>query len=190
STLNALSALSLEDIIKGFAKRDLSARTELVMSKMLTVFWGSVCLVFSFYVGDVSQTVIESINKIGSLINGPLLAVFVMGMLSRRVNGQGAIIGLVVGFCGNLWLWQFTPKISWLWWNVVGFFVAYAIGYLVSSAFMIPNAHKLSGTLISRYDRKKQISWNPWWPYYMALVVYGLGILLLLIIVTIAVRLR
>ena len=139
---------------------------------------------FPYYVGDVSQTVIESINKIGSLLNGPLLAVFVMGMLSRRVNGPGAIIGLVAGFCGNLWLWKFAPEISWLWWNVIGFFVAYAIGYLVSSAFTIPDAGQLSGTQIPRHDRKKQISRNQWWPYYMVLAVYGMGILVLLIFVT------
>ena len=190
STLNALSALSMEDIIKGFTKRNLSARTERVMSKMLTVFWGAVCLAFSFYVGDVSQTVIESINKIGSLINGPLLAVFVMGMLSRRINGQGAIIGLFGGLCGNLWLWQFAPKISWLWWNVIGFFVAYAIGYPVSSAFAIPAAHKLSGTLIRRNHQPPPKDHTMWRRYYLVLAAYGAGILVLLIFVTIALRLR
>ncbi len=184
STLNALSALSMEDIVKGFAKRDFSARTEIVISKMLTVFWGAVCLAFSFYVGDISQTVIESINKIGSLMNGPLLAVFVMGMLSRKVNGQGAMVGLVTGFCGNLWLWKFAPDISWLWWNVIGFIVACVLGYLVSCAFAPPDSGKLSSTLIPRQDRKKQISRNRWWPYYMVLTVYGLGILVLLIFVT------
>jgi len=89
STLNSLSALSMQDIVKGLAKKHLTDRVEVLLSKLLTVLWGSVCLAFSFYVDNVAQTVIESVNKIGSLINGPLLAVFAMGMLSRRVNGQG-----------------------------------------------------------------------------------------------------
>jgi SSS family solute:Na+ symporter len=126
--LNALSALGMQDIDKHYVKNELSDRMELVLSKLLTVFWGVVCIFFAFFVGAISDTIIESINKIGSLINGPLLAVFVMGILTRRVNGQGATGGLIVGFVLNLLLWKYAPKISWLWWNVIGFFVTYGAG--------------------------------------------------------------
>ena len=30
-------------------------------------------------------------------------------------------------------LWIFAPEISWLWWTVVGFFVAFGVGLLVST---------------------------------------------------------
>jgi Na+/proline symporter len=184
STLNALSALSMQDLVKSFAKKDFSLRTEMLLSKMLTVFWGVVCLTFSFYVGDVSQTIIESVNKIGSLINGPLLAVFLMGMLSRRVNGQGALLGLIVGFSGNLWLWRYAPDISWLWWNVIGFLVAFAAGYVMSLVFPAPEAARLSGTLYRRDERSQTDSRRNWRPYYVILALYGTGIFALLVIVT------
>jgi SSS family solute:Na+ symporter len=184
STLNALSALSMEDIVKVFAKKGMSSRTEMMVSKLLTVFWGAVCLIFSFYVGDISQTVIESINKIGSLINGPLLAVFLMGMLSRRVNGRGAIIGLIAGFCGNLWLWKFAPEISWLWWNVIGFFVASVTGYAVSSLSMITDNDMLAGLLVTQQASQTTFSLRRWWAYYIILASYGVGILIFLIWIT------
>jgi len=184
STLNALSALSMQDFIKAIVKTKLSPRTEMRLSKLLTVFWGAVCLSFSFYVGDVSQTVIESINKIGSLINGPLLAVFVMGLASRRVNGEGAVFGLIAGFAGNLWLWKYAPNISWLWWNVIGFLGAYAVGYSVSRAFPAPAAVRLAGTLIRPQIHKTQNSHHRWRLYSMVLAGYGTAILILLIIVT------
>ncbi|UCD76955.1 MAG: sodium:solute symporter [Desulfobacterales bacterium] len=185
STLNALSALSMQDIVKNFVRKQLSSRIEMLLSKLLTVFWGVVCLAFSFYVGDISQTVIESVNKIGSLSNGPLLAVFVMGMLSRRVNGPGAICGLIAGFLGNLGLWRFAPDISWLWWNVIGFIAAYAVGYLASRVFPAPDSDKLSGTLMaSRPAERVQLRRSKWRPYYVVLAAYGSGILLLLITVT------
>jgi len=188
STLNSLSALSMQDIIKGILKTTLYPRTELLLSKLLTVFWGVVCISFSFYVGDVSQTIIESVNKIGSLINGPLLAVFVMGLLNRRVNGQGAVFGLITGFAGNLWLWKYAPNISWLWWNVIGFLAAYAIGYVVSQAFPVPDGVKLSGTLMGPHDRQRLKSRHPWWLYYLVLAGYGTGILILLITVTLMIE--
>jgi SSS family solute:Na+ symporter len=189
STLNALSALSMQDLIGGFVKRKFSHRTEILLSKMLTVFWGVVCLTFSFYVGNVSQTIIESVNKIGSLINGPLLAVFLMGMLTRRVNGQGALLGLMVGFTCNLWLWRYAPNISWLWWNVIGFFIAYAAGYLMSLVFPAPQAARLSGTLYRRDEPQRSTPRRSWRSYYKILALYGTGIFALLVIVTLVFKL-
>jgi SSS family solute:Na+ symporter len=186
STLNALSALSMQDIVKRFAKKELSGRMELLISKLLTVFWGVVCLVFAFFVGDISDTIIESINKIGSLINGPLLAVFLMGMLTRRVNGPGATVGLMVGFGMNLLLWEYAPKISWLWWNVIGFFIAYAIGHLISLAFPKPDPAKLEGTLVQRLRGSLRAHQTSWRPYYVTLALYGTGILVLLVVMTYA----
>ena len=184
STLNALSALSMQDLVGGFVKREFSHRTEILLSKMLTVCWGVVCLTFSFYVGNVSQTIIESVNKIGSLINGPLLAVFLMGMLTHRVNGQGALLGLVTGFSGNLWLWRYAPNISWLWWNVIGFFLAYAVGYVISLVFPAPAAARLSGTLYRRDELQRSAPRRNWRPHYVILALYGTAIFALLVIVT------
>ena len=184
STLNALSALTMQDLVSGFVKRGFSHRAEMMLSKMFTGFWGVVCLTFSFYVGNVSPTIIESVNKIGSLINGPLLAVFLMGLLTRRVNGQGALCGLIAGFSGNLWLWRYAPDISWLWWNVIGFLVAYAAGYVISLIFPAPEATKLSGTLYRRDDPQRSAPRRNWRFYYLILALYGSGILGLLIIVT------
>ena len=184
STLNALSALSMQDLVGGFVKREFSHRTEILLSKLLTVCWGVVCLTFSFYVGNVSQTIIESVNKIGSLINGPLLAVFLMGMLSHRVNGQGALLGLVAGFSGNLWLWRYAPNISWLWWNVIGFFLAYAVGYVMSLVFPAPAAARLSGTLYRRDELQRSAPRRNWRPHYVILALYGTAIFALLVIVT------
>jgi SSS family solute:Na+ symporter len=184
STLNALSALSMQDLVGGFVKREFSHRTEILLSKLLTVCWGVVCLTFSFYVGNVSQTIIESVNKIGSLINGPLLAVFLMGMLSHRVNGEGALLGLVAGFSGNLWLWRYAPNISWLWWNVIGFFLAYAVGYVMSLVFPAPAAARLSGTLYRRDELQRSAPRRNWRPHYVILALYGTAIFALLVIVT------
>jgi SSS family solute:Na+ symporter len=184
STLNALSALSMQDIVKRYVKIELSGRMELAISKLLTVFWGAVCLFFAFFVGGIADTIIESINKIGSLINGPLLAVFLMGMLTRRVNGPGATSGLIIGFTVNLLMWKYAPGISWLWWNVIGFFVAYGTGYLISLLFPNPDPARWEGTLFQRVRGSLRAHQTNWRPYYVTLALYGTGILVLLIVIT------
>ncbi len=176
STINSLSALSMEDIVRRYIKKDMTARQGLVASKLLTVFWGLVCLVSAFFVENISGTVIESVNLISSLINGPLLAVFLLGMLTRRANSYGAVAGLIVGFAGNLLLWKFAPGVSWLWWNVIGFGAAAAAGYLASLLFPPPEEYRIEGLLHERHSANSRRCR----PRAIILAVYGLAIFLLL----------
>ncbi len=86
----------------------------------------------AFHVGDIAPTVIEAINKIGSLANGPILAVFALGFLTRRTRGWHAICGLLLGMACNALLWLHLPAVSWLWWNVIGFLVSFGAGAALS----------------------------------------------------------
>ena len=140
SVINSLSATSMEDFVRRFhAGKAWSDTRELMYSRLLTVAWGCVTLCMAFFVGQISDTVLVTINKIGSLINGPVLGVFALGVLTTRCNGYGAKAGLAAGFGLNLFCWQFLPQISWLWWNVFGFLCTVAVGYVVSLAGSVPN---------------------------------------------------
>ncbi len=135
STINSLSATSMKDIYEQFMLgegQEMTPERQLRVSRAFTVFWGVVCVAFSFFVGGISKSVIESVNKIGSLANGPILALFLLGILTRRANSTGAVVGLLSGFGVNAGLWIFAPDVSWLWWNVIGFVVSFAVGYGVS----------------------------------------------------------
>ena len=133
SVINSLSATTMEDFVRRFHRGESWSDTrELMYSRLLTVFWGAVTLILAFFVGDIADTVLVTINKIGSLINGPVLGVFALGILTSRCNGSGAKAGLLAGFGLNLWCWQFAPDISWLWWNVFGLFTTVAVGYGLS----------------------------------------------------------
>ena len=129
SVINSLSAVTMEDFVKrcGWASMR-SHRVEILWSKILTGVWGVLSIVLAFWVDDIASTVLVAVNKLGSLINGPLLAVFVMGLLMRSVTGRGARLGFAAGFISNLLLWLGAPEVSWLWWNVSGFLIAVAIG--------------------------------------------------------------
>lgn len=133
SVLNSLSATTMEDFVTRFYPvMDWKDNTELWCSRAITAVWGIITLVMSFFVGDIASTVLEAINQIGSMANGSILAVFALGLLTHRTNGNGAIIGLITGISVNACLWAFAPLVSWLWWNVVGFFVTFVIGWGLS----------------------------------------------------------
>jgi SSS family solute:Na+ symporter len=89
-------------------------------------------LITAFFVDDIASTVIVAVNKVGSLINGPILGVFLLGLLTRSATGQGARIGFVAGLIINATLWVAVPSVSWLWWNVIGLGVTMVTGLIVS----------------------------------------------------------
>ncbi|MEL0038665.1 MAG: sodium:solute symporter [Halieaceae bacterium] len=132
SVINSLSATTMEDFVRRFSSRQRTDREELMLSRWLTVFWGVVTLSMSFFVGDIAPTVLEAINKIGSLANGPILAVFMLGFFVKRVNGPLATFGLLLGIAVNGVLWIAAPAVSWLWWNPIGFTVAFLIPVVMS----------------------------------------------------------
>ena len=87
STINSLSAATIKDLYEPFVQKgEIPAEKQLKLSRFFTVFWGSLIVFFSFFVGDISNSVIESVNKVGSLANGPILAMFLLGILARYGN--------------------------------------------------------------------------------------------------------
>ena len=136
SVINSLSATTLEDFVRYLKPYWVdTAEKELLVSRYLTMLWGSMALALSFYVGDIASTVIVAINKIGSMMNGPVLGTFLLGIFTKRANGQGACIGLISGILSNLYFWVYMAGVSWLWWNVIGMFSTLIIGYLFSLSF-------------------------------------------------------
>lgn len=131
SAVNSLAAVSLEDLAVLGMKPAQKGR-EVVWARAVSIFWGIVILIMSLFAGSIAPTVIEAINKVGSALYGPILAIFLLGMLGRRVNGVGASAGLIVGVALNLYLWKAQPQIFWMWWNFIGLIVTSATALLVS----------------------------------------------------------
>ncbi len=141
SAMNSLSAATYQDFLARLFPQlqNLSPRHQVRLSRWLTIFWGAVATLFALGMVGGSETVLELVNKIGSAFYGPILATFWMGMLTRRISQPAAIAGLVAGVAVNIALWQFFPhQVSWLWWNVIGFAVSFAVGYGIS--FWLPEA--------------------------------------------------
>ena len=69
SAINSLSASTMRDFVE--RGRNLSERRILLLSRLTTVLWGLAITGFAFLVGNISSTVLEGINKIGSAFYGP-----------------------------------------------------------------------------------------------------------------------
>ncbi len=174
SALNSLSAATMQDFID--KRFDLSSKQSLFMSKVTTVCWGCLIAGFALVVGGISDTVIESINKIGSTFYGPILAAFLMGLLSKRASTGAMLTGILSGVGFNISLWIFFPETFWMWWNLFGLLVAAGVTLGISLLRPAPDADKIAGYTLagSHFFRGESI----WHRSHTILVFYFCAILL------------
>ena len=131
----ALNSLSSSSIVDFYLRRNPQAdeKRRMVLSRASTFFWGLVL----FGLAIVSRRgghVVEVGLSIASVAYGALLGVFLLGVLTRRANERGTMVGMVVGFCTNLFLWQGT-KVPFTWYVMIGSCVTFAVGMAASWMF-------------------------------------------------------
>jgi solute:Na+ symporter, SSS family len=132
AALNALSSSLIMDFYVRF--RPLAEeRTKMRLSRVATLFWA--LLLFALAVLSLNKVgrVVEVGLQIASIAYGALLGVFLLGVLTRRANQPGAMVGMLFGFGVEIYLWLGT-RVPWTWWVMMGTCVTFAIGYGVSLA--------------------------------------------------------
>jgi Na+(H+)/acetate symporter ActP len=75
--------------------------------------------------------VVEVGLQIASVAYGALLGVFLLGVLTKRANQRGAMVGMIFGLTMELYLWGWS-QIAFTWWVAVGTCVTFAVGYSAS----------------------------------------------------------
>jgi SSS family solute:Na+ symporter len=176
SALNSLSASTVHDFI---APRLKDKDRLLPISKLTTVVWGVLITGLAFAVGGISETVIESINKIGSAFSGPILAAFAVGVLSKKATARSITAGIVSGVAFNLFLWVSMPDVFWMWWNLFGFVVAVGISYFISLT-SAPSSTDISQYILRESELIRDE--RRWISTYLILVIYFILMLIFLLL--------
>ena len=168
SAINSLSAATTQDF---FTKS--GAETNLSYSKYLTVFWGAICMGLAFFAGEIADTVIEAVNKIGSLFYGPVIATFLIAILFKRIKRNAMNLGLIAGVFTNLLLWLFTSDwLFWFWWNATGAASTFVVSWLSSKLFSETDIETEQEVSIMPSKKEVAILLG----YFMLIVVISLNI--------------
>ncbi len=118
SELNALASTTIVDIYRRFWKRARSDRHLVVVSKVATVVWGALAVLFAEYANRLGSLV-EAVNILGSLFYGTILGIFLLAFYVKRVGGTAVFLGALAGEIAVVVCFVATD-ISFLWYNVVG----------------------------------------------------------------------
>ena len=133
AALNSLSSSSILDLYLRL-RPEIDERRRMRLSRIATVIWAAVLFVLAIIALHFAGRVVEVGLQIASIAYGALLGVFLLGVLTRRANQNGAILGMLCGFATEVYLWQFTP-VPWTWWVAIGTAVTFTVGYAASRSF-------------------------------------------------------
>lgn len=170
SGINSLAAVTMEDMAM-IGKGPKNEKQALSRSRWLAVFWGGLILILSAFAGNIAPTVIEAINKVGSCMYGPVLSVFVIGILFKRVGAQAANIGLVVGLALNIYMWLFQADIFWMWWNFIGVVVTTLVA--VAAQMILKGEPKQYELVAASGETQSSVA-----PYAIGLGLYFVAIII------------
>lgn len=130
SGINALTTATLVDFRQRLSHKPLSERQQLRLARYLTIGYGALVILLAFGVGKLGA-LIEASNKAIGLVGGPLLGLFLLGMLVKKATPWGTVIGWAAGVAAVIPVY-FASKTSFLWFGVVGCAVTVFVGWLAS----------------------------------------------------------
>src|ERR1041385_315850 len=123
-SLNSLASTTLIDFYKPLAGRGKSDESLLKLSRWFTALWGIVLIVIAVLARGWGSVFTAGLT-IASLVYGPMLGAFLLGVMTRRANQTGVITGMAVSLAFMLTI-KFTTAIAWTWYVLMGTIVCVA----------------------------------------------------------------
>jgi SSS family solute:Na+ symporter len=131
SSLNALASTSLTDFYQPLIAPGRAEAHYMRVSHVMTAVWGAVQIAAALYVIGKDRRIVDTVLSIASFTNGPILGLFFLGTLTRRVGQSGALAGVSAGIALMVFVWL-RLNVSWQWYVLIGSGVTFVVGYCAS----------------------------------------------------------
>ncbi len=129
SLLNSVTAVFVTD----FYNRMLAREATVKLARSVTIILGIIGILMASIMGSLGN-IIELALKFNSLFGGPLVGIFLIGMLNRAVTSNATFSGLCIGISGAIYLEAFTD-VAFLW---IGVFSATATMFFAILLTAVP----------------------------------------------------
>lgn len=119
AALNSLAACTVIDIHKKYFDKEMSAGKDYRVSKLYTLFWGIFCVFVAEFAGNIGNSLIETVNILGSVFYGVILGIFLVAFWMRFIKANALFYGALVSQLLIFFIYN-LKIVSFLWLNVIG----------------------------------------------------------------------
>ncbi|HEY0144513.1 MAG TPA: sodium:solute symporter [Thermoanaerobaculia bacterium] len=129
SSLNSIAATVVSDLYAPLV-RDRGDRHYLNVSRVVTIAAGVVQIGVGIALQATTRSALNTALSIASLINGPILGVFLLGA-TKRGGTASALIGMSSGLAAVMTV-AFATNVAWPWYTVIGALTTLIVGSLAA----------------------------------------------------------
>lgn len=130
AALNALASCTVVDIHKRFFKKELTPKMDYRISKFYTFCWGVFCILVAEFASNLGNSLIETVNILGSLFYGVILGIFLVAFWFRQIKANALFYASIVSEIFIIIIYK-ADVISFLWLNVIGAILVIITGLLL-----------------------------------------------------------
>lgn len=138
AALNSLAASTVIDFHRRFSLHTPVVK-EYAIARWYTFGWGVFSVLVAQFAHNLGQSLIETVNILGSLFYGVILGIFLVGFYLKKVGGPAIFIAAIIVelfvvllfFHDKISFLNWLPDISFLWLNAIG-----AIGVMAVALLM------------------------------------------------------
>jgi len=147
SGINSLSTVLVNDFIKPLRTTQRTEAQDVRLARILTLAVGAFAMGLAFYVSTIQQILAASSQFLG-LFGGPIVALFLLGMLSRRAHFGSWLVGTIpavlityFGVIRHTWMvGGEMVKVHFIYYFPICFGITLVIGYIASLLIPAPLA--------------------------------------------------
>jgi SSS family transporter len=136
AAINSLASSTMIDFHKRFSTNDCTEKKDYHTSKYYTLAWGIFCIIIAMYAHNMGNSLIETVNELGSLFYGSILGVFLVAFFFKKII-NGTVVFYATLITQLLIFAIYIPAklkifgLSFLWLNPIG-----AFGVILFSLFL------------------------------------------------------
>ena len=131
-SLNSLASSTVLDFYQPLAKRPMDEAGLLRLSRWLTAAWGLVLIAIAILARGWGSVFTVGLT-IASIVYGPMLGAFLMGVLTTSATQAGVMAGIAVSLVAMVAVKLFTP-LAWTWYVIAGTMICVSVGMVASHA--------------------------------------------------------
>jgi Na+/proline symporter len=134
AALNALASCTVVDIHKRYINKDMTPEMDYRLSRIYTLAWGLFSIVVAEFASNLGNSLIETVNILGSLFYGVILGIFLVAFWFKRTGGHATFIAAIISEFLVIIIYK-LDVISFLWLNLIGAVMVITISFLLQFWF-------------------------------------------------------
>ncbi|MEO5985197.1 MAG: sodium:solute symporter [Ferruginibacter sp.] len=119
AALNSLAACTMVDFHKQFFIRKDTELSEYRISQWYTLGWGIFCIIIAMFANNIGNSLIETVNILGSIFYGVILGIFLVAFWIKPIKANAVFGSAVISELLVIVIYK-MDIISFLWLNVIG----------------------------------------------------------------------